>query len=113
MGLRHDYFERGNLDIFSGRGRCLSSPLCLLNLTSDGTGRLPAWYCEYVEVTVTGSNQGCSQHDFKVQQWLSTDRPPKQLYATKNECLLEKDGFTVTRFLPATGPRELVMVERG
>ncbi|KAG0503777.1 hypothetical protein HPP92_003849 [Vanilla planifolia] len=113
MGLGHDYFEWGNLDIFSGRGRCLSSPLCLLNITSDGTGLLPAWYCKYVEVTVTGSNQGCSQHDFKVEQWLSTDRPPKQLYATRDVCLLEKDGFTGTRFLPETGPGELGTVERG
>ncbi|KAG4175696.1 hypothetical protein ERO13_A11G200200v2 [Gossypium hirsutum] len=39
----HDYFERGNLDIFSGRGRCLGAPVCSMNLTSgrvramDGT----------------------------------------------------------------------------
>ncbi|KAK7830512.1 plat domain-containing protein 2 [Quercus suber] len=34
----HNYYERGNLDIFSGRGECLSGPICALNLTSDGSG---------------------------------------------------------------------------
>ncbi|KAJ6419456.1 hypothetical protein OIU84_029543 [Salix udensis] len=38
----HNYFERGNLDIFSGRAPCLSSPVCALNLTSDGV-RFRPW----------------------------------------------------------------------
>ncbi|WP_407803758.1 hypothetical protein, partial [Staphylococcus aureus] len=38
MEPQHNYFERGNLDIFSGRGPCLEGPICALNLTSDGTG---------------------------------------------------------------------------
>ncbi|MBA0561083.1 hypothetical protein Golob_017936, partial [Gossypium lobatum] len=41
----HDYFERGNLDIFSGRGRCLDAPVCSMNLTSDGSGTGHGWYC--------------------------------------------------------------------
>ena len=37
MKQGHDYFERDNIDIFSGRGVCLESPVCRLNLTSDGS----------------------------------------------------------------------------
>lgn len=38
MGKGYSYFERGNLDIFSGRGPCLDGPVCAVNVTSDGSG---------------------------------------------------------------------------
>jgi hypothetical protein len=41
----HNYFERGNLDIFSGRAPCLAAPICAINLTSDGSGPHHGWYC--------------------------------------------------------------------
>lgn len=44
MGPGYNYFERGNLDIFSGRGPCLTGPVCAMNLTSDGTGPHHGWY---------------------------------------------------------------------
>ncbi|KAK1285357.1 hypothetical protein QJS10_CPB20g01421 [Acorus calamus] len=82
----HDYYERGNLDIFSGRGPCLSTPLCSLNLTSDGSGSHHRWYCEDVEVTATGSRVPCSQSLFYVRQWLANDAPPYQLSAFVDGC---------------------------
>nr|AAL09786.1 AT4g39730/T19P19_120 [Arabidopsis thaliana] len=54
MGPDYNYFERGNLDIFSGRAPCLPSPICALNLTSDGSGDHHGWYVNYVEITTAG-----------------------------------------------------------
>ncbi|XP_057950958.1 PLAT domain-containing protein 3-like [Malania oleifera] len=50
MGLNHDYFERGNLDIFSGRGDCLIGLACKMRLTLYGSGLLPGWYCSHLEM---------------------------------------------------------------
>lgn len=86
MGPKHDYYERGNLDIFTGRGPCISSPICRLNLTSDGSGSHPGWYCDYVEVTSTGPHKACSQSIFYVEQWLATDAPPFELTAILEGC---------------------------
>ncbi|KAG9151761.1 hypothetical protein Leryth_002049 [Lithospermum erythrorhizon] len=86
MGPNYDYFERGNLDIFSGKGPCLTGPVCAMNLTSDGTGDHHGWYCNYVEVTTTGAHIPCAQELFTVEQWLATDAPPYQLTAILNQC---------------------------
>ncbi|XP_031093820.1 PLAT domain-containing protein 3-like [Ipomoea triloba] len=90
MGEGYDYFERGNLDIFSGRGPCLSSPICSMNLTSDGTGPHHGWYCNYVEVTVTGVHQACNQQLFTVEQWLATDASPYSLTAVVDNCYYDR-----------------------
>ncbi|CAK9139930.1 unnamed protein product [Ilex paraguariensis] len=76
MGPKYDYYERGNLDIFTGRGPCIGSPICSLNLTSDGSGSHHGWFCDYVEVTSTGPHQTCSKSIFYVDQWLATDAAP-------------------------------------
>ncbi|KAE8730575.1 Late embryoproteinsis abundant hydroxyproline-rich glycoprotein family, putative isoform 1 [Hibiscus syriacus] len=89
MEPEHNYFERGNLDIFSGRGRCLSSPVCSMNLTSDGSGPGHGWYCNYVEVTVTDVHSPCSQQLFTVEQWLALDASPYNLTAIRNNCSSE------------------------
>ncbi|XP_050223980.1 PLAT domain-containing protein 3-like [Mercurialis annua] len=87
MGPDHDYYERGNLDIFSGRGRCGGGgPLCRLNLTSDGLGSHHGWYCEYIEVTSTGPHKECRQTLFYVDQWLATDVSPYKLTAEIDGC---------------------------
>ncbi|KAI3941020.1 hypothetical protein MKX01_003738 [Papaver californicum] len=86
MGPGYDYFERGNLDIFSGRGYCLGSPVCAMNLTSDGTGSGHGWYVNYVEVTTTGAHISCGQQNFEVEDWLALDRSPYSLTAIKNYC---------------------------
>ncbi|KAJ8772349.1 hypothetical protein K2173_027526 [Erythroxylum novogranatense] len=86
MGPKHNYFERGNLDIFSGRGPCIGAPICRLNLTSDGSGSHHGWYCNYVEVTSTGPHTECSQTIFQVEQWLATDVPPYRLAAVLDGC---------------------------
>ncbi|KAJ8504506.1 hypothetical protein OPV22_005392 [Ensete ventricosum] len=87
MGANYDYYERGNLDIFSGRGPCITSwPPCWMNLTSDGSGSHHGWYCNYVEVTTTGPHIGCSQQLFTVEQWLARDASPYRLYATRDYC---------------------------
>ncbi|EOX92147.1 hypothetical protein QUC31_003485 [Theobroma cacao] len=82
----HNYFERGNLDIFSGRGPCLVAPVCAMNLTSDGSGSHHGWYCNYVEVTMTGVHTACSQQQFTVEQWLALDTAPYELTAIRNYC---------------------------
>ncbi|XP_010546406.1 PREDICTED: PLAT domain-containing protein 3 [Tarenaya hassleriana] len=86
MGPFHDYFERGNLDIFTGRGPCLSGDVCAMNLTSDGTGDHHGWYCNYVEVTMSGTHKVCSGRKFTVDQWLARDTPPYELSAIRNYC---------------------------
>ncbi|KAK9271678.1 hypothetical protein L1049_002041 [Liquidambar formosana] len=82
----HNYFERGNLDIFSGRGPCLSAPMCAMNLTSDGSGSHHGWYCNYVEVTSTGAHTPCGQQLFTVEEWLALDTAPYRLTAIRNSC---------------------------
>ncbi|RDY07615.1 PLAT domain-containing protein 2, partial [Mucuna pruriens] len=86
MGPDYNYFERGNLDIFSGRVPCLDGPLCAVNVTSDGSGSHHGWYLNYVEVTTTGPHQSCAQEQFEVEQWLALDTSPYQLWAVRNHC---------------------------
>uniref|UniRef100_A0A803L366 PLAT domain-containing protein n=1 Tax=Chenopodium quinoa TaxID=63459 RepID=A0A803L366_CHEQI len=89
MGQDHDYYERGNLDIFSGRGPCLSRPVCSMELVSDGSvghHGTARWYCNYVEVTTTGPHIQCGQQLFTVEQWLSVDKSPYQLFAVRDNC---------------------------
>lgn len=86
MGRDYNYFERGNLDIFSGRGPCLDAPVCAINITSDGSGSHHGWYCNYVEVTTTGPHIPCAQKQFTVEQWLALDTSPHELWATRNYC---------------------------
>ncbi|XWS36970.1 hypothetical protein CRYUN_Cryun19dG0003000 [Craigia yunnanensis] len=88
MSPSHDYYERDNLDIFSGRGRCIASPICRLNLTSDGSGSHHGWYCDFVEVTSTGSHKTCTQTVFYVDRWLASDAPPFQLTAVLDGCIM-------------------------
>lgn len=54
MGPQHGYFERDNTDIFTGLGLCIWSPICRLNLNSDGPEAHHVWFCDYIEVTSTG-----------------------------------------------------------
>ncbi|BAS89507.1 Os04g0456300 [Oryza sativa Japonica Group] len=92
MGAGHDYYERGNVDVFSGRAPCLPSPPCRMNLTSDGAGAHHGWYCKSVEVTATGPHAGCAKAAFDVEQWLATDAPPYQLYAERSVCAKSRPG---------------------
>ncbi|KAK7387516.1 hypothetical protein VNO78_28377 [Psophocarpus tetragonolobus] len=86
MGPHHSYFERGNLDIFSGKAPCFDGPVCRLNLTSDGSGAHHGWYVNYVEVTTTGVHTPCAQHQFTIEQWLATDASPYKLWAFRDYC---------------------------
>ncbi|KAF3433171.1 hypothetical protein FNV43_RR24273 [Rhamnella rubrinervis] len=86
MGESYNYFERGNLDLFTGIGPCIGSPICRLNLTSDGSGHHSGWYCDYIEVTSTGPHAACSQTVFYVDQWLAVDAPPYKLTAIRDGC---------------------------
>ncbi|KAL4579702.1 hypothetical protein LXL04_015861 [Taraxacum kok-saghyz] len=92
MGPGYNYFERSNLDIFSGRGPCLTGPPCEMNITSDGTGAHHGWYCNYIEVTTTGAHVPCAQQTFTVEQWLATDTSPYELTAIRNYCGSDGDG---------------------
>ncbi|CAN6235222.1 unnamed protein product [Urochloa humidicola] len=86
MGAGHDYYERGNLDIFSGRGPCMRAAPCAMNLTSDGSGAHHGWYCKSVEVVAAGPRRACARAAFGVEQWLATDAPPYRLYAERGVC---------------------------
>ncbi|KAI4332671.1 hypothetical protein L6164_017561 [Bauhinia variegata] len=100
MGPNHDYYERDNVDAFSGRGPCIGSPVCRLNVTSDGSGSHHGWYCDYVEVTSTGPHKPCSQTIFFVDQWLADDVPPFELTAVLDGCYgaaEEKNGRLLVR----------------
>ncbi|KQJ82935.1 PLAT domain-containing protein 3 [Brachypodium distachyon] len=99
----HDYYERGNLDIFSGRGPCMARLPCWANVTSDGAGAHHGWYCNYVEVTVTGPHMGCAQQLFTVEQWLATDASPYRLYAVRDTCSSGDSGSVSVSAPVATG----------
>ncbi|XP_048503154.1 PLAT domain-containing protein 3-like [Beta vulgaris subsp. vulgaris] len=86
QGPNHSYFERGNLDIFSRIGPCISGPVCSMNLASDGSGPHHGWYCNYVEVTTTGPHIPCAQKLFTVEQWLARDAAPYELTALRDNC---------------------------
>ncbi|CAN6234590.1 unnamed protein product [Urochloa humidicola] len=85
MPAGHDYFERGNLDRFSVRGKCMPSEPCKMLLKSDGKGNKPGWYVDYVMVTQLGSASS-KQHKWSVAQWLALDEAPHKLSASSNGC---------------------------
>ncbi|KAJ4890755.1 hypothetical protein Rs2_30503 [Raphanus sativus] len=84
MPAGHDYFENGNLDIFSGTERWLPGPVCLMRLNSDNSGYKPGWYVEYVDVTKSKTGSVSEHQLFTVEQWLAVDEPPYQLYAERS-----------------------------
>ncbi|OIT03889.1 PREDICTED: PLAT domain-containing protein 3-like [Nicotiana attenuata] len=86
MGPGYEYFEMDQLDMFTGRGPCLTGPICKMNLTSDGSGDHHGWYCNYVEVTSTAEHKRCSQQVFTVETWLSAGHYPDGLTAIRNNC---------------------------
>ncbi|PNX72137.1 lipoxygenase y domain-containing protein 1-like [Trifolium pratense] len=86
MGDCHDYFERGNVDAFTGLGPCIGTPICRLNLTSDGSGSHHGWYCDYVEIISTAAQKPCSQTIFYVDQWLAKDVAPHNLSVVLDGC---------------------------
>ncbi|KAG5000142.1 hypothetical protein AAZX31_08G135400 [Glycine max] len=103
MGKGYDYFERGNLDIFSGRGPCLDGPVCAVNVTSDGSGSHHGWYLNYVQVTSTGPHLSCAQDQYEVEQWLALDTSPYQLWAVRNHCRYSLDRAQPVSERPGSG----------
>ncbi|KAG2314306.1 hypothetical protein Bca4012_064976 [Brassica carinata] len=81
-----DYFEHDNLDIFTGTERCLPNPICLMTLSSDGTGNKPGWFAAYVDVMTTKTGSVSKHQHFPVDQWLAVTEPPYQLSAQRNNC---------------------------
>uniref|UniRef100_A0A803KSL4 PLAT domain-containing protein n=1 Tax=Chenopodium quinoa TaxID=63459 RepID=A0A803KSL4_CHEQI len=112
MEKAHDYYERGNLDIFSGRCPCLSRPVCAMELASDGSGSHHSWYCNYVEVTTTGPHIQCGQQLFTIEQWLSRDRSPHELSAFKDNCNND-DGLKRRRPNSSLLPVEILLAGAG
>ncbi|XP_026437977.1 PLAT domain-containing protein 3-like [Papaver somniferum] len=86
MGQKHNYFENGDLDVFSNLGGCLKGPVCKMTLTSDGKGSGSDWYVEDLQVTTTGPQIPCAQKVFTIEQWLALDTSPYKLSVTKNLC---------------------------
>ncbi|ESQ46122.1 hypothetical protein EUTSA_v10000355mg [Eutrema salsugineum] len=83
MGPGYDYYERGNVDIFSATEKCLPSPICSLTLRSDGSGLFHAWYVNYVQLTTVGFHANSARQYFNVEQWLESDT---SLEAVRNNC---------------------------
>ncbi|XP_028759079.1 PLAT domain-containing protein 3-like [Neltuma alba] len=79
MEPHHEYFERDNLDFFSGGNICLNP--CSIFLSIDGQGNRPEWHVEYVEITVTGPTLN-TRIGFPVNNWLGAGFP-----TTVNLCL--------------------------
>ncbi|XP_028759062.1 PLAT domain-containing protein 3 [Neltuma alba] len=82
MGSNHDYFERGNVDVFKGTGRCLN--VCAITVTSNNSGYKSGWYLDYVEVIVSGDVS--KEVSFPVNRWLADDEWPYSLSATVDAC---------------------------
>ncbi|RID66152.1 hypothetical protein BRARA_D01312 [Brassica rapa] len=97
MGPSYDYFEKGSLDIFSGKAQCLPSPVCSLSLTSDGSGVYPAWYVNYVDLTTVSVHVKSAHQYFDVEQWLATDTPPYNLTVVRNNCQVSPMESTIGR----------------
>ncbi|CAN6832099.1 unnamed protein product [Brassica oleracea] len=95
MGPSYDYFEKGSLDIFSGKAQCLPSPICSLSLTSDGSGVYPAWYVNYVDLTTVSVHVKSAHQYFDVEQRLASDTPPYNLTVVRNNCQVS-DRFKYT-----------------
>ncbi|CAN4080734.1 unnamed protein product [Withania somnifera] len=106
MGPNYDYYERGNVDIFTGRGQCLSPPICRLNVTSDGSGDHHGWFLDFVETTFTGPHKQCSQTIFYVEQWLASDAAPYELSVSLDGCKTKTEfGEHARRFVVGKPPR--------
>lgn len=86
MDSHRDYFERGNLDIFSGRETCLEPPICNLKLVSDGAGAHPGWYVEYIEVAISRPDGPCTQITFPVNKWLGSLSHPTEVTVLLEGC---------------------------
>ncbi|KAL0443725.1 UNVERIFIED_CONTAM: PLAT domain-containing protein 2 [Sesamum latifolium] len=95
MGPGHDYFEAGNLDIFSGRGSCLATPVCLMSLMSGGTDNMRGWYADYVEVFTTKVQSQCAHEHFMVDEWLALDEPPHAFIVIRDKCVFSKKNQTM------------------
>uniref|UniRef100_A0A7N0UQ56 Uncharacterized protein n=1 Tax=Kalanchoe fedtschenkoi TaxID=63787 RepID=A0A7N0UQ56_KALFE len=61
MEVSHNYFERVNFDIFSGKGPYLSTLICALNHTFDDSDPHHDWYINYIKVTSIGIHTACAQ----------------------------------------------------
>ncbi|KAK4263917.1 hypothetical protein QN277_029269 [Acacia crassicarpa] len=87
MGPSHHYFERGNLDVFSGSGPCVN--ICAICIISNGEGNMPGWYLDYIEITIVGPGKP-TKLLFPANQWLALDEWPRHLYTNLSLCSLRK-----------------------
>lgn len=86
MNTHRNYFERGNLDIFSGRETCLEPPVCSLKLVSDRVGKEPAWYVDYIDVAISRPDGFCTKINFPVDQWLGNLVHPSEITILLDGC---------------------------
>lgn len=86
MGLEYDYYERGNLDLFVGREKCIGPQICRMKLESDAKGESPGWFVEYIEVVTVKPESGCKQVKFPVNKWLGVEGV-KELNVVLEECM--------------------------
>lgn len=73
MKIGHQYFENGNTDFFSVKGKCLTPPVCKMVLSSDGSGVSPSWFISYIKVTQTETHVKCVDSTFVIEKWLGSE----------------------------------------
>ncbi|XP_050206761.1 PLAT domain-containing protein 2-like [Mercurialis annua] len=86
MGAGYNYFEQGQLDIFTYSGPCSAIQVCYMELSHDNSGNKPGWYVNYVEITSSGDPLVSSTTHFDVEQWLALDETPHQLSTSRDLC---------------------------
>ncbi|XP_050227139.1 PLAT domain-containing protein 2-like [Mercurialis annua] len=86
MGAGHDYFENGNLDLFSYTGPCFPTPVCYIKLSHDNSGDYPGWFVSYVQIETSGGPITPTKKYFEVEQWLADDEPPYLLSTCRDLC---------------------------
>ncbi|XP_073133660.1 PLAT domain-containing protein 1-like [Henckelia pumila] len=70
LGSSFDYFEIGKKETFKGRGGCTGLPVCKISVDSDGSGILPDWFLEDIEVEVVRPDERPNNEIFNFQQWI-------------------------------------------
>ncbi|KAL9247774.1 hypothetical protein vseg_021169 [Gypsophila vaccaria] len=76
----YEYFQRGSMDAFAIKGKCLKGPVCGLTISHDNSGFAPDWYVDSVDVTAISPRRGCRKTNFHVNGWLAFDKAP---YSTR------------------------------
>jgi len=87
QGPSHDYFEKGNRDLFQIPTNEGCNYACRMIIDHDNSGNKPGWYLDFV-YTGAYENNGVKrfESDFTVSRWLATSEWPYNTEAEVNHC---------------------------